>query len=392
LYVDRPFGRNQPVQITLGTPGRIMPEASRAIEFAQQSEREGFDAVWWPCHLMGWLPDSVWTPEFTGLAEFQSNPHMYFEPLTMMGAVGAATERVRVGTVVTDVIRRHPAMLANQMLTVDHLARGRAILGLGSGERMNVAPYGIEWHKPVSRLAEGLEVIRALWGSEGRPIDYRGEFFNLEGAVLGLEPYNGVSPQIWLAAHGPRMLKLCGRLADGWIPTNIEVDAYAEKLSVIRASAEAAGRDPMAITPSMLAYVLCAPDEETLQRLCEQPLTRLLFAAVDVSPETYQRYGSSSPFEGGTGFHSYIPSLVTREEALRVASHIPNEIVLDSTLHGTAEQIAQRIRGYVEVGMRDVILWNITAFADPALAGYSFRTMQQVKQLLRDAEPAAAAG
>lgn len=371
----------------MGTPGRIMPAASRAIEFAQQSERDGFDSVWWPCHLMGWLPDSVWNSDFTVLAEAQANPHMYFEPLTMMGAVGAATERVRVGVVVTDVIRRHPAMLAQQMLTVDHLARGRAILGLGSGERMNVAPYGIEWHKPVSRLAEGIEVIRALWASRGGPVDYQGEFFNLEGAVLGLEPFGEAPPPIWLAAHGPRMLRICGRLADGWIPTNIEVEAYAEKLGVIRQSAEKAGRDPAAITPSMLAYVLCAPDDETLRRLCEQPLTRLLFAAVDIPEETYRRYGSTSPFEGGTGFHSYIPSLVTREEALRVAAHIPNEIVLDSTLHGTAEQIAARVRAYAQAGLRDVILWNITAFADPALAGYSFRAMQEVKRLLRAEEP-----
>ena len=103
---------------------------------------------------------------------------------------------------------------------------------------------------------------------------------------------------------------------------------------------------------------------------------------MDISPETYARFGSSSPFEGGTGFHSYIPSLVTREEALRVASHIPNEIVKASTLHGTAEQIAAQVRDYTEAGLRDVILWNITPFADPSLSGYSFRAMKQVKELL----------
>jgi phthiodiolone/phenolphthiodiolone dimycocerosates ketoreductase len=370
------------MSVTLGTPGRIMPPASRAVEFAQGAERDGFDAVWWPCHLMGWLPDSVWTPEFTPLAEAQANPHMYFEPLTMMGAAGAATDSIKVGVCVTDLIRRHPAMIAQQMLTVDSLAEGRAILGLGSGERMNVAPYGMTWDKPVGRLVEGLEVIRALWGSEGLPIDYHGKFFELDGAVLGLEPHNGKPPEIWLAAHGPRMLRLLGRLADGWLPTNIGVDAYAEKLAAIRQSAEANDRDPDAITPSMLAYVLCAPDDETLERLCENPMTRLLFAAVDISPETYAKFGSSSPFEGGTGFHSYIPSLVSREEALRVASHIPNEIVKASTLHGTAEQIAAQVRDYTQAGLRDVILWNITPFADPSLAGYSFRAMKQVKQLL----------
>src|SRR5581483_3823742 len=246
------------MRVTLGTPGRIMPPADKAIEFAQQAEADGFDAVWWPCHLMGWLPDSVWTDEFTGLAAAQPSPHIYFDPLTMMGAAGAATERIRVGVCVTDVIRRHPAMLAQHALTADHLSRGRAILGLGSGERMNVVPYGIEWRKPVSRLAEGIEVIRALWESEHKPIDFHGEFFNLEGGVLGLEPFEGTPPPIWLAAHGPRMLDLCGRRADGWIPTNVTPEEYATKLAAIHESAERAGRDPEAITPSMLAYVLCA--------------------------------------------------------------------------------------------------------------------------------------
>jgi len=243
------------VRITLGVPGRIMPPADSAIRFAKRAEADGFDAVWWPDHLMGWIPDSVWTEDMTGLVKFQANPHVHFDPLIMMGAAGAATERIRVGVNVTDTIRRHPAMLAMQALTVDHLARGRSILGLGSGERMNVTPYGIEWSKPVGRLEEAITIMRLLWESEG-PVDFEGTFFSLDSAVLGLAPFEGKSPEIWLGAHGPRMLDMCGRLADGWLPTNIRPEVYAQKLSVIRASAAAAQRDPDAITTSMLAYVL----------------------------------------------------------------------------------------------------------------------------------------
>ena len=188
---------------------------------------------------MGWIPDSVWTEDMTALVKYQANPHVHFDPLTMMGAAGAATERIRVGVNVTDTIRRHPAMLAQAALTVDHLARGRSILGLGSGERMNVVPYGIEWRKPVGRLEEAIRVIRLLWETDG-PVDFQGDFFHLDGAVLGLEPYEGKTPPIWLGAHGPRMLEICGRLADGWLPTNITPEIYADKLAVIRASAEAA--------------------------------------------------------------------------------------------------------------------------------------------------------
>jgi phthiodiolone/phenolphthiodiolone dimycocerosates ketoreductase len=130
--------------VTLGVPGRIMPPAGKAVELAQRAERDGFDAIWWPCHLMGWVPDAVWTEDMTELAKYQSSPHVHFDPLIMMGAAGAATSTIKVGVGVTDTIRRHPAMLAQAALTADHLSEGRAILGLGSGERMNVDPYGLE--------------------------------------------------------------------------------------------------------------------------------------------------------------------------------------------------------------------------------------------------------
>ena len=137
----------------------------------------------------------------------------------------------------------------------------------------------------------------------------------------------------------------------------------------------------------MLAYVMCAPDEETLDRMCESPLARLLFAAVDLPPETYAKHGSTSPFEGGTGFHSFLPTTVTREEAERIVSHIPPGIVRDHTLCGTPEQLAEQIRGYQQAGLRDVVLWNITPFGDPDMSVYSFRALRELRKLL-DPAPA----
>jgi phthiodiolone/phenolphthiodiolone dimycocerosates ketoreductase len=370
---------SDPAKVTLGVPGQFMPPASRTAELARRAEADGFDAMWFPCHLMGWHPDSVWTEEFTPIAAMQSNPHMYYDPFQAMAVAGAATERLRVGVGVTDVLRRHPAMLAQSALTAQHYAGGRAILGLGSGETLNVEPYGLEFTKPVGKLAEAIEVIKLLWGTTD-PVTFHGDFFRLEDAILGLEPLDGVPPPIWLASHGPRMLELCGREADGWLPTKSTPEEYADRLTVIRRSAEEAGRDPDAITPSMLGYVLCAPDEETLTRMTEHPLVRML--CVLLPAHVYERHGATPPFTSGSGFHGFIPTRVDRAEAERVIAHIPPEIVRYATFHGDAAQIVEQARAYTDAGLRDLVLWNVTGFADPALAGYSFKVLRQVKALL----------
>jgi phthiodiolone/phenolphthiodiolone dimycocerosates ketoreductase len=366
-------------RITLGVPGQFTPPVDRVFELAKLAESAGFDAVWWPDHLMATHPQALWTEDVTPLAASQPNPHVHFEPLQLMGAVGAATDRIRVGVSVTDVLRRHPAVLAQSALTAQHLSGGRAVIGLGSGEAMNLEPYGIPFDKPVGRLSEALDVMSLLWESDG-PVRYDGRFYQLDDAVLGLRPLDGTPPPIWLASHGPRMLDLLGRKADGWLPLKDSPERYAERLSVIRASAEAVGRDPDAITPSMLGYVVCAPDEATLDRICRHWLVRLV--CVLLPAEAYRRFGAEPPFAGASGFHSWVPSRINRAEAERVAEAIPPALVRHSTFHGDAQQIAAQIRAYGDAGLRDLVMWNITGLADPGLTSYSFKVLREVKAIL----------
>jgi phthiodiolone/phenolphthiodiolone dimycocerosates ketoreductase len=368
------------VDIALGVPGQIMPPADRAVENAKRAEAKGYDSVWWPCHLMGWHPDSVWTEDLTPLAAVQANPHTYFDPLLMMGAVGAATERIRVGSVVTDLVRRNPAMVAMQSLTLDHLTRGRAILGLGTGEAMNITPYGLPFDRPVARLSEGIDVVRLLWAADG-PVSYEGRFHRLDHAVLGLSPWGDRPPEIWTAAHGPRMLELTGRQADGWLPTKISPAEYADGLAAIRKAAAEAGRDSEAFTPGLLAYVLLAPDEESLERMCSHPLVRAL--CVMLPPHVYTQLGVEPPLGEGGAFHEYLPSTIGRQEALDIIAGIPPAVVRYYAFCGTPEQVAAEITNYNHAGLRHLICWNITAFGDPSLAGWSFRALEELHQELK---------
>lgn len=369
------------MDIELGMPGQIMPPVDTAVTNALRNEADGFDAVWWPDHLMGWFPDSLWTEDLTPLARSQANPHVHVDPLMMMAVAGSQMTRARVGVVVTDLIRRNPAVLAQTMLTLDHLTKGRAILGLGSGERLNIEPYGMSFDTPVARLSEGIDVMRLLWESDG-PVDFEGRFHKLEHAVLGMSPYGPGSPPIWTAAHGPRMLELTGRKSDGWLPTKMSAEEYAASLDTIRRTAKDAGRDPGAITPGLLAYVLVGPDEQTVARLKEQALVRAL--CVLLPAEVFRRLGVEPPLAAaGSGFHDFVPTTVARDEALRIVEAIPPRVVDYYAFCGTPEQVVDQIAEQHDAGLRHLILWNITAFGDPELAGFSFRALKEIKDALR---------
>ena len=109
-------------------------------------------------------------------------------------------------------------MLAQTALTIDHLSKGRFILGLGSGETENTVPYGFDFTKPVSRFEESIKVIKLLWESDG-PVDFEGEFYHLQHARLDTEPYDGSCPPIWIgaarSAHARHHRPLCRWLVAG---------------------------------------------------------------------------------------------------------------------------------------------------------------------------------
>ena len=92
------------------------------------------------------------------------------------------------------------------------MTRGRAILGIGPGERVGNEPYGVDWAKPVARFEEALATIRALWNSKRKLVNRDSPFFPLRDAMFALPPYKGKWPEIWIAAHGPRMLRGDGSL------------------------------------------------------------------------------------------------------------------------------------------------------------------------------------
>src|SRR5260370_2687178 len=138
--------------------------------------------------MVSFWPDSIWTPDFTDLATTSPSPHRHLDAMAVAGAVAVLTRNVPIATSVVDTVRRHPSLLAQAALTLDHLARGRFILGVGSGETENTVPYGFDFSKPASRFEESLKVIRLLWESDG-PVDLTCHVCQLHHARLDTEPF-----------------------------------------------------------------------------------------------------------------------------------------------------------------------------------------------------------
>jgi phthiodiolone/phenolphthiodiolone dimycocerosates ketoreductase len=236
-------------------------------------------------------------------------------------------------------------------LTIDHLAKGRFILGLGSGESENTLPYGFDFARPVSRFEEALTVIRLLWESDG-PVNFDGQFYSLHHARLDTEPYQGTPPQIWIGASGPRMLDIAGRHADGWWPAGAWTpEHYAQMLATVRASAERAGRDPLAITPCFIQICLIGKNDDALAEILRAPLVKAFL--LQVSAETLRSFGFAHPMgENWRGFQDIDPGVLTRERILAFLDDVRPEMILAVVPHGTPTAVAKIIKTYVDAGLR----------------------------------------
>ena len=310
-----------------------------------------YHSIWLPDHMVSFWPDSIWTPEFTDLAVASPSPHRHLDGMAVAAAAAVLTENVPLVTSVVDTVRRHPASLAQTALTIDHLAKGRFILGLGSGEAENIEPYGFDFDRPVSRFEEALHVIRLLWDSDG-PVSFDGQFYRLQHARLDTEPYDGRFPPIWVGASGPRSLDIAGRYADGWWPAGAWTpEDYAQKLARVRGSAERAGRDPMAITPCFIQVCVMGSDDTALAQILDAPLVKSFL--LQVSAELLGSFGFDHPMgEGWRGFHDIDPAVLTRERIVDFLDRVEPEMILAVVPHGTPKQVAQTVKEYVDAGLR----------------------------------------
>jgi alkanesulfonate monooxygenase SsuD/methylene tetrahydromethanopterin reductase-like flavin-dependent oxidoreductase (luciferase family) len=198
------------------------------------------------------------------LIGIQDHPYQwrFFDTWTLIAYLAATTSRIRFFPDVTTLPLRPPAVLAKAAASLDVLTGGRVELGLGAGAFWDaIEAMGGPRRTPgeaVDALEEAMAILRAFWSGD-RSVTVEGEHYRVKGAKPGPQPAHRIG--IWVGAYGPRMLRLTGRLADGWLPSlgRMEPGEIAEKQRTIDESAERAGRSPADIRRVLNASVESAP-------------------------------------------------------------------------------------------------------------------------------------
>lgn len=344
----------------------------------------GVDSLFLPDHYLSFVPKAVWGPQFTPAAKVVPSPDAYFDPFVMMGMMAAQYRRPRIGTGVTEPLRRHPVTLAQAFVTLDHLSRGRAILGIGNGERENTEPYGIPFTKRVARLEEALAIIRLLWSSKGEPVDFDGSFWRLRKAVFATPLYKEKPPPIWVAAHAPKMLALAGRYGDGWYPTKkLAPEDYRSALAVIHESAVKAGRSLSHFEPAIQIQTAIGTDrKQVLTRLARNRTSAAM--AMLLPGALWAKHGLQHPL--GTdfeGFPQFVPQEITDAQIDSACKQVTPELLGDGIFAGTVDEIVAELRALVNAGLRHVVIWNIGVLATGAGVGDILRLLLLIRKLRR---------
>ena len=249
--------------------------------------------------------------ELLGIQDHPYQRH-FLDTWSLIPTLLAETERISFFTDVANLPLRPPAVMAKAAASLDVLSGGRFELGLGAGGlRELIANFGGPQRTPgesVEALEEAIDVIRLLW-SEERSVSFDGSYYRLDDARPGPRPAHPIG--IWVGAFRPRMMRLVGRKADGWLPslgvlTRDEMRAGNERID---AAAEKAGRDPRSIRRILnlqgligegpaparselpVGYLagepLVGPPDwwvETLAGYADDGFDTLIFWPVDVSP------------------------------------------------------------------------------------------------------------
>ena len=331
------------MEVAVLMPGVYPLESNE--HFLRLGEQIGACAAWVPDHLLGTFHPDLWADE--PYSEVVPDPDAHYDPFCMLAAMGRQTS-LTLGIAVTDSTRRRAVDVARSALSLHHLCRGGMHLGVGSGEAESLVPFGYPFDKPVGRFEEFVRELRHILDTGGMPGGGCGR------VGLPLESALG-KPKVWVAGHGPRMLRLTGQYGDGWLPAwRMSAAEYARKKEIVAGHAREAGREPP--IAGLLAPMIMGESRAQLHDYLEEnPISKL--AALFIPGQAWEPYGIEHPAgPESRGLVDVIIHELDAEELRALAPRIPIELVDDFYFTGGPMEMYEQLAAYRDGGCEHMVL------------------------------------
>jgi 5,10-methylenetetrahydromethanopterin reductase len=300
------------------------------MEYVRYAEERGFDAVW------------------------QAESRLVREATVPMAAYAAVTSRIKVGSGIVPIWTRNVGLLAATFSTLDELAPGRVILGLGAWWEPLASKVGVDRRKPLRAMRETVEATRRLLAMER--VTYHGEFVHLDDVEIDIV-HGDRSPKhvpIYIGATGMQMMELAGSIADGVLLNYMVSPAYnAQALAALTAGAAKAGRSLDDIDRPQL--VVCSVDRD--RDLALDRSRELLTQYLGQQPHIMKASGVDPALIEEIGKVLTWPA--EREEILRAMKLVPDEVVQQITASGSPEECRAKVDEYVAAGATCPILYPL---------------------------------
>ncbi|HEX9096603.1 MAG TPA: LLM class F420-dependent oxidoreductase [Candidatus Dormibacteraeota bacterium] len=312
------LGLNLPYEGSLAFP--------EAVELAQRAEALGFE--------------SVWMPEAYGT-----------DAVSILGALAARTERIRLGTGIINVFSRTPALLGQTAATLDLISGGRFILGLGtSGHQVVTGWHGMAFDRPLLRMRETIAIVRQVLRRDRLVFD--GEVFQLDkGLKLLAHPVRATVP-IYLATLTPGGLRLTGEMADGWIPTLFSpqhMDLFRPELE---AGARISGRslDTLAIAPHVPVSI---DDDRARARDALKPWVALYVGGMGSKSKNF--YNDLVTQYGFADDARTLQELYLGGKQLEAIRRVPDALVDAISIAGPESYVRERLVVWASAGVTTLL-------------------------------------
>ena len=300
------------------------------MALTQYAEAKGFDAVW------------------------QAESRLVREATVPMASFLAVTERIKVGSGVVNNWTRNPALLASTFSTLDDLAPGRVILGIGAWWDPLAAKVGITRTKPLKAMRETVEAVRALLADE--TVTYDGEFVHLDGVELDYvhQERRPKDVPIYIGATGMQMMELTGEIADGAVLNYLVSPAYNDTaMQHLEKGAAKAGRSLDDVDRPQL--VVCSLDEDRQRALDNARL--LVTQYLGQQPHIMKASGVPESLLEEIGKVLTWPA--THDQVVAASTLVPDDVVQMITASGTPEECRAKVDEYVQRGCTCPILYPL---------------------------------